>query len=529
MPLPPPPPPATFRFPQMGKMHSLLNVRHSQAISVKRQERTPMQSFRGDNVAKPAHPLEFKLLVVACLYLCFLPWALGTMYIWGQSIAFGLAVAAITLALWKRRYNADISPTGSAFTLVIWPRLLRFPIFWIGLGFLIYILIGALNPAFSYMRDERGWWMEPASPISWLPASVDAPFGDINPWRVLLIYSGIWLMACAVWIGITRRSVLVALLSVVVVNGSVLAVLGILQRVTEAKKILWLINIKPGLTPIATILYKNHGGAFFNLILVAACVLMVWHYLRASRRLKRTSPSPVFAFCAVLCGLLAFLSNSRAAALLLIGFILVFVIGAIIWGIAGKTEAPNRAVGVLIVVCFLVFIGVSAKYLNIESSLQRIERLFKQDNNMSVQSRVTATKATLDMAEDNLIYGTGAGSFRHMFPIYQRQYPEIYTIGNPKRPRYLRWEYAHNDYAQGLAELGIVGLLFPAAMLGYWGVSYVRNDIIRRIPMLVGVLGLVMTMIHSWVDFQMHNPAILGTWCLLWVIYGRWMELEPSE
>lgn len=488
-----------------------------------------MQSFRGEVLAKPIHPLELSLLVVAGIYLCFLPWALGTMYVWGQGIALGIAAVAFVLALWKRHYDTDISPTGASFTLIIWPRLLKFPIFWIGLGFLAYILIGALNPAFSYMRDERGWWMEPAGHINWLPASVEAPFKDMSPWRVLLVYSGIWLMGCAIWVGITRRSTVVSLLSVVVANGTLLAIIGILQRITEAKKILWCIPIKPGLSPVATILYKNHGGAFFNLILVAACALMVWHYLRAARRLKRTSPAPIFAFCAVLCGLIAFLSNSRAAALLLIGFILAFSVGAIVWGFIGRTEAPNRAVGVLVVVCFLAFIGVSFKYLNIESSLQRIERLFKQDNNLSVQFRLAASKATWEMAGDYPVYGLGAGSFRHMFPIYQRQYPEIYTFGNHKKPRYWRWEYAHNDYAQGFAELGIVGMLFPVTMIGYWLVFYACNGIRHRIPMLVGLLGLVMTMIHSWVDFQMHNPAVLGTWCLLWVIYGRWMQLEPSE
>jgi O-antigen ligase len=515
----------TFHFPATVKMHSLVGVVHSHSSAASHREPGALRTFRGEaKSARPSHPLETALLLVVAAWLCFLPWALGAMYVWGQGIALGLAVAGFALSVMKRRYGASISPTGASFNLIMWPRLVRFPVFWLGLGFLAYIAIGGFNPAYYYNNDARGWWLAAGTPVKWLPAGVGAPFSGMNAWRVLFVYGGIWLLACAIWVGFTRRSTVVTLLTIVVANGTVLAVIGILQRVTEAKKVLWCIS-KPGLSFVSTLLYKNHAGAYFNLIVAASCVLMAWHFLRAARRMQRSSPAPIFAFCAIIGTLLVFLSNSRAAAILLAGFILMIVIGYFVWLLSGKQEAQNRIVGLLGPGCFAVLMIVACQFLNVENSLRRIERIFKEDQVNSVEWRQLARKATFRMAGDSPVYGWGAGSFRHVFPAYQRDYPMIYKQGR----HILHWEYAHNDYAQGFAELGLVGLLFPASMLGYWMVSFIRRGVLWRIPMLTGVAGLGLTLVHSWVDFQAHNPAVLGTWCLLWVIYGRWMQLEPAE
>ena len=55
-------------------------------------------------MARRLHPLETALLAVVAAHLLFLPWALGTMHVWSQSISFGLSAMSSGLAPWPRNY-----------------------------------------------------------------------------------------------------------------------------------------------------------------------------------------------------------------------------------------------------------------------------------------------------------------------------------------------------------------------------------------------------------------------------------------
>ena len=70
------------------------------------------------------------MLTVIAL-LVFLPWALGGMRPWAQQIGFGLAGLAFVLSLLPRTYD-DRYHAGGNLRLHMWPKLRRFPIFWLG-------------------------------------------------------------------------------------------------------------------------------------------------------------------------------------------------------------------------------------------------------------------------------------------------------------------------------------------------------------------------------------------------------------
>ncbi len=455
-----------------------------------------------------------------------MPWALGTMHVWSQFVSLGLAMLAFVVALISRHYRGNLAPQGD-FKLIMWPKLIRFPLFWLGLLFLGYILIQALNPAWTYVTDGKFWWLDPVDNISWLPSSMETPYKDMNPWRVLVIYSAAWLLACALWVGITRRAAVQTLFTVVVVNGTLLAIIGILERVTHAKYILWGLKNAPtgGGRFFATLIYKNHAGGYFNLVLMLCTGLLYWHFSRAERRMDRTSPAPVFAFCAVLCGLSVLLSASRAGTILLMLFTLVAFISFGIRCTVYRSEGRSPLVITLLCGIFALFIGLGAYFLKTDQAFGRLGKLMgdgKTDS--SVVTRTLARQATMEMARDNLVTGWGAGSFRHYFPIYQRNYPEIYNYTGPKSR--LRWEYAHNDYVQLLAELGLIGAGIVLAMLACGVGHLVRQRAWLKPHLLFLVLALVITAAHAWVDFQFHNPAILFLWCASAVLLGRWAELE---
>jgi O-antigen ligase len=457
-----------------------------------------------------------------------MPWMVGSMRLMPQWISLGLAAVAFAVALINRHYRDELAPQGD-FKLIMWPKLLRFPLAWLGLLLLGYVLTQALNPAWVYARNATHWWLEPVNHITWLPAGMETPFNGMNPWRVLVIYGTAWLTVCALWVGVTRRVTVQWLFGIVAANGALLAILGILQRVTGATKILWFWDTKGITYFFSTIIYKNHAGAYFNLVLMLTVGLLYWHFSRAERRLERSSPAPVFGFICVLLGISVLLTNSRGATILLMGFSLIAFIGFIVRCTLYRSESRSPWTITVLCAVFSLFIGLGAYFLNAGTAFERVSNLIEnRQSDSSVVSRNLARIATWDMAKDNLVTGWGAGSYRHYFPVYQRNYPEIYQVPWNKAGRF-RWEYAHNDYVQLLAELGLIGAGILAAMLLTGLRHLIRHRIWHRPHLMFIVLALVITTLHAWIDFQFHNPAILVLWCASAALVGRWAEIESRS
>lgn len=483
-----------------------------------------VHSFRGEQrSAPPLHPRESALVTVAVLHLVFLAWAMGGRTPWAQVVSLGFGVIAFVLAMLPRRYSGDLAPAGD-FTLLAFPRLLRFPIFWLGLVFFAYVACQALNPAWFRANAGPYWWLAAKPHIEWLPSGVDAPFERMNAWRMLCFWGGAWLLACALWAGVTRRSAAHAVLVALVINGAVLALVGILQKVTSAPGPLWFIKDAPGYF-VATFYYKNHGGAYFNLILVAALTLMLWHYVRGLRRLDRSSPAPVFAFGVIVLASIVFMSGSRASMLLLAAYAIVAVVMFFVWRSRSRDTAANPAVTGLLVVGSIGLVVAATWFLNLDKSIDQIRRLADQDHKGSIESRVIARQATMELHAMDPVTGWGAGSFRHAFPLAQRNHPEITNLSHTR----LFWDHAHNDYVQALAELGWVGCVFPALMLLSMIWRVVRAGAFANPAYSIGFIGLGLPLAHAWMDFQLYNCAIFTTYVAIWVLYARWIELENAR
>jgi len=121
-------------------------------------------------------------------------------------------------------------------------------------------------------------------------------------------------------------------------------------------------------------------------------------------------------------------------------FISLFVSG-LLWLILERKK-PKRGVLFLLTTLFIIDIVIVGSWFGIEKVVDRLE----QTSTMS-ESRDEVVRDGLLYLNDYLIFGSGAGTFEHVFPQYRGA-----DIG-------LDYNYAHNDYVQFAVETGAVGFV----------------------------------------------------------------------
>ena len=218
----------------------------------------------------PLHQTEAVLVAITALHLCFLPWALGTVHVWSQFVSLALSAIGFAIALRPRQETgktAKDKPSG---------RLIRWPFFWAGLIILTYIALQGANPEWRFVMDKASWTLLPLPHEANMPTSVEAPFARSNPWRGILVVGSVWLLLCSIRIGFTRRLSFRAIFAALAINGGLLALLGMAEQVSGTQRIFW--AYLPSNPQFASsFIYRNHAGAYFDLMVAVAGGLAWWH------------------------------------------------------------------------------------------------------------------------------------------------------------------------------------------------------------------------------------------------------------
>jgi len=467
-------------------------------------------------------PTERWLVGIVAVHLCFLPWAFGTVHLWSQLVSLALSTTGLVVALRPRPPGED--PASAASRTRPGARLLRFPLFWTGLALLAYIAVQGLNPAWRYASNASMWWLEPAAPVRWLPSGMAVPFSQAGPWRALIILGSLWLLVGSVWIGFLRRLSYRILFSVLVVNAALLALFGSIQKVTGATKIF---GVYPPSNSsfIASFIYRNHAGAYFNLLLALATGLAWWHYQRAQRRFDKSSPAGLYAFAGLIVGVTVLFTYSRTATFLLVGFVGLVLGVFALRQFSQPAATRSRAMLLGLTLVFAAFLGAGLYALHIEKVWHNMATMI-HDPAASARDRTQAHQAAAEMLCDHWAFGWGAGCFRYGFPRYVMNYPEIYYVGPSQR---MFWEHAHNDLLEFPIELGAFGMAPVLFALGFLAWQLTRHRFWANPLSLIIGFGCVLTVAHGWVDFVFQCPAILLTWGFLLVAARRWSEFDAAN
>ncbi len=275
------------------------------------------------------------------------------------------------------------------------------------------------------------------------------------------------------------RGKLLRLVIFLVIFGSVFATAGILLTKGSLLGFKIFSSSKYGLS--LTFVNYNHFAGYLEMM-VLLCIGLALSFSGAKR--------VIFLVLGVYIGVAVFFSLSRGGVIgMFSGLIFLIILSAIIRNFRRNLKALSFYLVALIMV--VSTLGASPV----------IERMQTLSNPLHIDRvRLDTWRSSLDMVSDNILLGSGAGTFRYAFPKFRAD------------TTYRRVDHAHNDYLEIASELGVIGLFLLFFCFSVMFVSVLKNvsnNPDRRLQALsLGSLAACFSlMVHGLVDFNFYIPS----------------------
>jgi O-antigen ligase len=265
--------------------------------------------------------------------------------------------------------------------------------------------------------------------------------------------------------------------------GFAVSLFAILQHFTFNGKLYWVRELRYGGIPFGPYVNRNHFAGLMELIIPPGLAIQI---LGGERR----DQLPLVALFTLLPIGALFLSASRGGILSLVaevGFLAILIV------------ARRREKKVLIAAAMILTLAaILVSWLGVGRALDRFAAYKTLET--SEGRRVEMLHDSLRIFQDHRVVGTGLGTLQEVFPLYETVYDGLVV------------NHSHNDYAEALAETGVIGglcglvflvLLFWTA----WKILNVGGDprsFAYHTGALVACLGLL---VHAGVDFNFHIPS----------------------
>lgn len=179
----------------------------------------------------------------------------------------------------------------------------------------------------------------------------------------------------------------------------------------------------------------------------------------------------------------------------------------------------SRSTTILLSSLLVIDIAIVGTFFGVEKVAERL-----QGSSIEKESRDEVSRDTFNMWLENPLLGTGAGSYKYVYPSYKSSDVTSTQL----------YDYAHNDYLQFLAEFGALAFLLLAATVLLVMAWSIRAMMLRRRSLNQGLgfasfMGVFAILIHSTVDFNLQIPAnaylfvfMLAMGCIArWGLKGR--------
>ncbi|MCX6619279.1 MAG: O-antigen ligase family protein [Acidobacteria bacterium] len=304
-----------------------------------------------------------------------------------------------------------------------------------------------------------------------------------------------------------------SLLLVISVYAFALGLFAMVQFFTSRGLIYWTISPRWGGWVCGPYVNHNHYAGLMEMLIPLAAAYVLW--------LPKSNPRrPLFGFAVVVLIASLLLSGSRGGFLALLAEIVVFT--AILWSsirnshlthyssLVTRHSSPRLAVALALLSAALLFLYIEPGHIS-----RRLATVFGVGVSYDemLADRKEAALAGLRMFRAHPWLGTGLGSYEIVAPRYRRT------------PSDLLWDHAHNDYAEALAETGLVGalLVLCALVVFFWSLVtrhssllsdsslVTRHSSLEPRPLdglrLGATLGCIGLLVHSFSDFNLRIPA----------------------
>jgi len=263
------------------------------------------------------------------------------------------------------------------------------------------------------------------------------------------------------------------------VFGACYALFALIQAVSSNGRIYWHHSPKfNSATIFGSYVNHNHYAGLMEMLTPIPFVLSMGHLFQGGKR-------AMVGFCAGLMATSIFLSQSR-------GGMIAFIFEAVLFGaiVFGKRRSPRIALGLMaLCVCILGLIFLLDKG-------QALSHL----GDLGPGIRLDITKDSWKMFRHRPVLGWGLGTFPTIYPRYRSFYTNLFI------------NEAHNDYAQLLVEMGLLGfglMVWFLVRLYQTGMPTSRRWEFQwdRAMSLAALLGCTGILVHSFVDFNLQIPA----------------------
>ena len=139
----------------------------------------------------------------------------------------------------------------------------------------------------------------------------------------------------------------------------------------------------------------------------------------------------------------------------------------------------------------------------------------------SVQSRAELASTTSRAAADFMPFGSGLGSFRSVYHLYEKpeQVNEIFVV------------HAHNDYLEVALELGLAGIILMLLFFAWWAAAVWRTWRTAEPGPFARAAAIASAgvLIHSLVDFPLRTAAIAACFGMCMALLADSRAAPPKE
>lgn len=232
-------------------------------------------------------------------------------------------------------------------------------------------------------------------------------------------------------------------------------------------------------------------------ILLVICLPFLAAVLAAGRRLPAQRYSALVALV-VAAGVVIIVGIALNGSLAAYGLALPVVLASLLIILPSGSQARLWLLGI----AGLLLIGIVVMLANTTAGTTKLA----QESVTSVGSREVILDTTSDAIRDFLPLGSGLGSFRDVYRLYERpmEVTNTYVV------------HAHNDFVELALETGVPGIILMLLFLAWWAAAVWRVwESAEAGPFArAATIASAAILAHSLVDFPLRTAAVSGSFAV---------------